>query len=234
MVSSIRFWLKAFSLTTNDTLTELSTMILDDEKGRDPFAEDINTLWILHYQLVKGQVASLYNLLFLGLQREMKLFSREQVQAYVKRMCSVPEQKNVYNENTVKKDIGVLLANYVMPTTTKSLEEYNALLLDLCLIRPVDKKYVFNQTNPAQLSPLVILYALVDYSGEDKTVSLDSLQEIALIFCLTLPDLIIILQQLAKIFPSQLLYTDNAGVKNVQFIGERMNKMEILAKIYDK
>ena len=120
MVSSIRFWLKACGLTQSDKLTNLATFIFG-KNGKDCFAEDHNTLWLLHYYLVKSQVASLYNMLFLGVQRELKTFDREQVQAYVKRKCNVPEQKNVYNENTVKKDINVLLANYVMPNSTKSL-----------------------------------------------------------------------------------------------------------------
>jgi len=233
MVSSIRFWMKAFGLTKSDHLTPLAHYLFAED-GVDPFAEDINTLWLLHYQLVKNQVASLYNLLFLGIQREHKIFDREQVQAYVKRKCSTPDQKNVYNENTVKKDIGVLLANYVMPSSKRSLEEYNAMLLDLGLIRSNDKKYVFNQTQPEQIAPELMLFALLDYCEGEKTISYDKLQEIALIFCLSVPDLIMILQQLTSEYREQMTYTDNAGVKNVQWLGEIMDKWEILNKYYKK
>ncbi len=233
MVSSIRFWLKAFGLTISDELTDIAHFIFGKE-GRDIYTEDINTIWLLHYQLVKCQVASLYNLLFLGVQRELKTFTRDQVQAYVKRKCNVPEQKNVYNENTVRKDIGVLLSSYVMPKTTKSLEEYNALLLDIGLIRSVEKKYVFNQTNPNQIAPEIIMFALLDYCEGEKTISFDKLQEIALIFCLSLPDLILLLQQLAYQYKDFMMYTDNAGIKNVQFVGELINKWTILDKYYQK
>ena len=234
MVTSIRFWMKAFGLTQNEKLTPFAAYFLSDETGRDPYLEDTNTLWILHYSLVKHQVASLYNLLFLGLQRELKAFDRDQVNAFVKRKCSVPEQSNVYNENTVKKDIGVLLATYVMPDTTKMLDEYNALLLDLGMIRIQDKKYVFNQTDPTQISSCVILYSLLDYCPEDKTISFDKLQELALVFCLSIADLIVILEKLAAQYPEQFVYTDNAGVRNVQFIGTEMNKYDILDKYYKK
>lgn len=233
MVSSIRFWMRAFGLTKTDKLTRLAQYIFDNN-GADPYAEDINTLWLLHYHLVKEQVASLYNLTFLELQRENKMFDREQVNAFVKRRCSVPEQRNVYNENTVRKDIGVMLSNYVMPTSKKSLEEYNALLLDLGLIRMIDKKYVFNQTNPEQIAPEVMLYAMLDYCEEEKTISYDKLQEIALIFCLTMPDLIGMLQRLAATHRENMIYTDNAGVKNVQWLGETMDKWVILDKYYKK
>ena len=233
MVSSIRFWLKAFGLTQSDKLTNLATFIFGKD-GKDCFAEDHNTLWLLHYYLVKNQVASLYNMLFLGVQREMKSFDREQVQAYVKRKCNVPEQKNVYNENTVKKDINVLLANYVMPKSTKSLEEYNALLLDLGLIQSLDKKFTFNSTNPQQIAFELILFVLLDYCEGEKTISFDKLQEIALIFCLSMPDLIVIIQQLANQYKEQMIFTDNAGIKNVQFVGEAFNKWSILDKYYQR
>ena len=234
MVTSIRYWMKAFGLTQTDNLTPFADYFLSDISGRDPYLEDTNTLWILHYSLVKNQIASLYNLLFLGLQRDLKTFDREQVNAYIKRKCSVAEQTNVYNENTVKKDIGVLLASYVMPNSNKTLDEYNALLLDLGLIRFLDKKYIFNQTDISQISACVILFALLDYCPEDKTISFDKLQEIALIFGLSMPDLILILEQLAKAHPQQMVYTDNAGVRNVQFIGAEMDKYVVLDKYYKK
>lgn len=234
MVTSIRFWMKAFGLTQNDKLTPFAEFFFSDETGRDSFLEDTNSLWILHYNLVKGQVASLYNLLFLGLQRELKTFDRDQINTFIKRKCAVPEQQNVYNENTVKKDIGVLLSNYVMPNSTKMLDEYNALLLDLRLIRSYDRKYVINQTDPSQISSAIILYALLDYCPEDKTISFDKLQEIALIFGLSVPDLIVILERLAAQYPDQIVYTDNAGVRNIQFIGSEMDKFDVLDKYYKK
>jgi len=231
MVSSIRFWLKAFGLTQNDSITTLADFLFS-ETGRDLYCEDLTTLWLLHYSLVKNQVASLYPLLFLGLQRELKSFDRDQLQTFVKRKCNVPEQKNVYNENTVKKDIGVLLANYVTPASTKTLEDFNALLIDLGLIRCVEKKYVFNQTEPAMIAKEIIMFALLDYN--EQTISYDMLQEISLIFCLSIPNLILILQTLCKEYSDSMVYTDNAGIKNVQFIGPKLDKFKILDMHYNR
>ena len=73
MVSAIRYWLKAFSLTKEDTLTDLAEYIFSTNTGRDPFCEDIATLWVLHYNLVKSQVASIYQLVFIDFQREGSL-----------------------------------------------------------------------------------------------------------------------------------------------------------------
>lgn len=221
MVASIRFWLRAFSLTTADELTPLAKYIFDDVNGRDKFTEDINTLWILHYLLVKSGNASIYNLLFLEYQREKKEFSKSELQTFIKRKCSVPEQKNVYNENTAKKDIGVLLKNYIAPTDLKTIEDFSALLLDLNLItRREADRYVFRQVKNTEISAEVLLYAMIDFSNKDKTLSLDKLQALALIFCMPLPDLIEAIKRIESKYSRSIVFTDNSGVKNVQLLAE--------------
>lgn len=221
MVASIRFWLRAFCLTTADELTPLAKYIFDDVNGRDKFTEDINTLWILHYLLVKSGNASIYNLLFLEYQREKKEFSKSELQTFIKRKCSVPEQKNVYNENTAKKDIGVLLKNYIAPTDLKTIEDFSALLLDLNLItRREADRYVFRQVKNTEISAEVLLYAMIDFSNKDKTLSLDKLQALALIFCMPLPDLIEVIKRIESKYSRSIVFTDNSGVKNVQLLAE--------------
>ena len=143
MVQSIRFWLRAFGLLNDDEATEIAHYLFDDRDGRDPYAEDNATLWILHYMLVVTAVSSIYRLFFVDLQREKKEFDKEQVLSFIKRKCNVPEQKNVFNENTVKKDIRVLLQNYLAPTSPKGYEEYASILLELGLLRENEGKYSF-------------------------------------------------------------------------------------------
>ena len=62
------------------------------------------------------------------------------------------------------------------------------------------------------------MYALLDYKGEDNTVSLDGMQELALIFGLSLTNFIELLREIVAQHPEDLSYTDNSGVKNLQFI----------------
>lgn len=76
MIASIRFWMKAFGLTINDSPTELASYLFDNNYGVDSYMEDINTLWLLHYSLISSNVASLYNLLFLKFQREKRNLTR--------------------------------------------------------------------------------------------------------------------------------------------------------------
>lgn len=231
MVQSIRFWLRAFGLLNDDELTEISHYIFDDKRGKDPYAEDNVTLWILHYLLVATAVSSIYRLAFVDFQREKKEFDKDQLLLFVKRKCSVPEQKNAFNENTVKKDILVFLHSYLSPTNPKANEEYASLLLELNLLRENEGKYSFNEISKEQVNPLIVLFALVHIAGDDKTVSFDKLQELSLIFCIPISSFLMVVRSLSEQYPEELIYTDNSGIRNVQFL-KKMNVLEVLNRYY--
>lgn len=236
MVSAIRYWLKVFGLTENDVLTELAHLVFTDNAGFDRFLEDTNTLWLLHYNLTNYGIASIYRLLFLEYQREHKEFDRETLQQFIKRKCSVPEQKNVYNENTVKKDVNVLLQTYVAPTSLKTLEDFSALLIDLNLIQSKSTEnkgitYNFNEISSDAVAPEIILYCLIDIKGEDNTVSFDKLKELSLIFCMPLSELIEAIKRIEAKGRYGIHYTDNSGIKNVQFT-RTFNKYDVLRDYY--
>ena len=233
MVASIRFWLRAFGLSQSDELTDIAEFLFDTEHGRDPYAEDLNTLWVLHFLLVVTGIASIYNLTFVEYQREKKEFSKDELRNFIKRKCSVPEQRNVYNENTVKKDIGVLLKNYVAPKDLKNIEDFSALLIGLGLIVNKDSDvYSYRVTEPEDIAPDVVLFALLTLSGGDKTLSFDILQKLSLVFCLPIVSLIEIIRKIEKLYPGMVVFSDNSGIKNVQFMGE-LNRFDVLDNYYD-
>lgn len=240
MVSAIRFWLRAFGLTKADELQSIAKYIFDSGKGCDPFAEDLNTLWLLHFFLVSSKVANIYNLLFVEYQREKKEFSRSELQSFIKRKCSVPEQKNVYNENTVRKDIGVLLKNYVFPKDLKTIEDFSSLLIVLGLIIDTGKQstykepiYTFKISKSTDIASEIILFALIKMKGTDHTVSFDLLQQLSLIFCIPMTTLIEVIRSLEISFPNTLVFTDNSGIKNVQFLRD-IDEKEALDHYYDQ
>ena len=240
MVSAIRFWLRAFGLIEADKLQPIATYIFDSNNGQDPFAEDLNTLWLLHFLLVSSKVASIYNLLFVEYQREKKEFSKQELQSFIKRKCAVPEQKNVYNGNTVRKDIGVLLKNYVPPKDLKTIEDFSSLLIALGLIVDTGKKsannenlYAFKVNDSSEIASEIILFALIRMKGTDRTVSFDMLQHLSLIFGLPIVTLIDIIRSLETSFPESLVFTDNSGIKNVQFLRD-IDESEALNHYYDK
>ena len=233
MVASIRFWLRAFGLSNMDDVTKIADYLFNSDTGRDPYSEDLNTLWLLHFLLVNYRVASLYNLVFVDYQRERKEFTRSELQTYIRRKCSVPEQKNVYNENTVKKDIGVLLKNYVSPKDLKNIEDFSALLIGLNLIisKPQDT-YYFREVTVKEIAPEVLLFALLSLGDSEMTISLDGLQRISLMFCLPMISLIEIIRSLEQLYPGAIVFSDNSGIKNVQFRIE-LDKFDVLDNYYN-
>lgn len=232
MVSSIRFWLRACGLSQSDELTDIANYLFNEKYGRDPYSEDLNTLWLLHFLLINQEIASIYYLVFVDYQRERKEFSRNDLQAFIRRKCSSLEQRNVYNENTVKKDIGVLLKNYVAPTDLKNIEDFSPIFVSLNFIVAKNyEMYNFREVTPAEIAPEIILFALLSVSGNEKTISLDGLQKLSLIFGLSLVSLVEIIRKLEQKYKHELIFSENSGIKNVQFV-RRMNKYEILDRYY--
>lgn len=111
MVASIRYWLRVFGICDGDQPTGLGNYLFDENNGKDKYMEDLATLWLLHFNLVFSQEATLYNMFFCGLQRERTKFEREQIIAYVRLKLIEAGKQSAFNENTIRKDVGVLLQN---------------------------------------------------------------------------------------------------------------------------
>ena len=223
MVASIRFWLKAFGITDEDKPTWLGDYLFDDNNGKDQYLEDIATLWLLHFNLVFFEEATLYKMFFCGLQRERTHFEREQVLTYVKLRMVEAGKMTQFNPNTVKKDIGVLLQNYTLPRKPQSNEDFSSLMIDLDLIRQnaEGKGYFFNVDGKRKVIKEIFLYGLLKLKEQegDNTISFDTIQErIGLLFCMQDYETIEMLKMLAKEYSKFLSYSDVAGIRQIQFI----------------
>ena len=93
------------------------------------------------------------------------------------------------------------------------------------------EKYVFNETSLDGLDPDILLYALLDSKGEENTLSFDKMQDLALVFGFSIPRFIEKVKELVSLYPAYLTYTDNSGVRNIQFLAE-MDKMSVLERYY--
>lgn len=241
MVSSIRYWLRAFGLLEEGKITEIAHYIFDDESGKDPYIEDLATLWLLHYLLISTDLASIYRLFFVDFHKEKNSeFTREQLQLFLKRKNAQTPYEHLYNPNTVKRDIGVLLQNYVTPKHDKPNEDFSALLINLNLIkqseeedRNKNKILYFNMKGKNELIPEVFLYAIIDDKEEEKIVSFDRLMDLALIFCLSKSELIDTILSLIEKYPQELRFVDDGGIKQLFFI-RAMDKNEVLENYYTR
>ena len=233
MVASIRYWMRAFGLTENDEPQPIADYLFDSNKGKDPYMEDLGTMWLLHFLLVSTCEATLYNILFTQLQRERKVFDRQHVLNIVKRMMTEDGKQNQYNENTIKKDIGTLLLNYVLPQKAKALDDYNALLIDLDLIRmdADSKNFLFNIEGKRQIPWQIFLYAVIKAKGKDMTVSYDMLQELGLMFCMNDMEVIEMSKAIVEHHEDTIAYSDVAGIRQLHFLNN-LNEEEVLNEYY--
>lgn len=238
MVSSIRFWLKAFCILVNDEISSLGTYLFDENKGKDRYMEDIATLWLLHFNLVFSEEASLYKMFFCGLQRERTHFEREQLLTYVKLRLVEAGKVTLFNANTVKKDIGVLLQNYTLPRKPQSNEDFSSLLIDLDLIHQSSegKGYYFNVDGKRKVTKEIFLYGLLRLKEQegDNTIPFDTVQErVGLVFCMQDYETIDMLKLLASEYSQYFTYSDVAGIKQVQFIKD-IDVKQVLDNYYGK
>lgn len=241
MVAAVRYWYKAFGLNKDAETGWIADYIFKSDMGKDPYTEDLGTLWLLHFLLIYSGEASLYKMFFVDFQKERRLFDREQVVSFVKRKMIEAGKENLFNENTVKKDVGVLLLNYCLPRNPQSNEDFSTLLMDLDLLRQVDKThgddkrngYYFNVEGKRKVTPAIFLFALLMTKEEnDNSVSYDTLYELGLMFCMTDLEVIDMLKYLSEEYSESLTYSDVAGVRQLQFT-KQMDAKQVLEKYYE-
>lgn len=238
MVASIRFWLRAFGVTENDSPTLLADYLFNGNNGKDMYLEDIATLWLLHFNLVFSEEATLYKMFFCGVQRERTHFEKEQVLTYVKLRMAEAGKMTMFNPNTVKKDIAVLLQNYTLPRKPQSNEDFSSLLIDLDLIRQnsENKGYYFNLDGKRKVTKEIFLYGLLKLREQegDNTISFDTIQEkVGLVFCMQDFETIEMLKQMANEYKDYFVYSDVAGIKQIQFVKD-LDIKQVLDNYYGK
>lgn len=238
MVASIRYWLRVFGICKNDQPTRLGNYLFDDAKGKDKYIEDLATLWLLHFNLVFNQEATLYKLFFCGYQKGHTQFERDQIATYIKLEMIEAGKQNFFNENTVKKDVAVLLQNYALPRKAQSNEDFSSMLIDLDLIRQnaEGKGYYFNIDGKRKVMKEIFMYALLALKERegDNTISYETVQdEIGLAFCMQDHETIEMLKQLSRDYHKYISYSDNAGIRMVQFIKD-LDKEQVLNDYYEK
>lgn len=237
MVASIRYWLRVFGLSEGDQPTWLGNYLFDDANGKDKYIEDLATLWLLHFHLVFNQFATLYHTVFCGYQKGHTQFDRDQIATYVKLEMIEADKLSTYNENTVRKDIAVLVQNYALPRKAQSNEDFSSMLIDLDLIRQTaeGKGYYFNIEGKRKVEKEVFLYALLMLKERegDNTLSYDTIQdEIGLAFCMQDLETIEMLKLLSKDYSQYVSYNDNAGIRIVQFTND-IDKEQVLNDYYN-
>jgi hypothetical protein len=241
MVSSIRFWLKAFNVIDNkDTPTEFGKRLFDDINGYDPFLEDEASLWLLHYQLVKNGFASIYSIIYNEFRKEKLFFNKESFVKYVKRIGESNPDLN-FNENTVAKDFIVFINLYKSDPESKDVEDsFSGILSEIELLKTTGKgkyeQFYIENSERDNLPGSIVLYSLLDNPSYGNSISLNSLEfdlnSPGSIFALNRSGLMNKISDIVGDF-KDITFTDQAGIKELQF-KNKADAYTILDKYYGK
>lgn len=241
MVSSIRFWLKAFNIIDNkDIPTEFGKRLFDDENGYDPFLEDEASLWLLHYQLVKNGFASIYSIIFNEFRKEKLFFNKDTFVNYVKRIGESNPDLN-FNENTVAKDFIVFANLYKSDPESKDVEDsFSGILSEIELLKTTgkgkDEQFFIENSERDNLPEAIVLYAILDNPNYGKSISLNSLEfdnnSPGSIFALNRTGLMNKISDMVDGF-KDITFTDQAGIKELQF-KNKADAYSILDTYYGK
>ncbi|KYG84181.1 hypothetical protein AWW67_03465 [Roseivirga seohaensis] len=241
MVSSIRFWLKAFNIIDHkDIPTEFGSRLLDDENGYDPFLEEEASLWLLHYQLVKNGFASIYSLIFNEFRKEKLFYNKETFVNYVKRIGEGNPGLN-FNENTVAKDFIVFTNLYKNDPESKDVEDsFSGILSEIELLKTTRKgkeeQFYIENTERDNLPEAVVLFSILENSNYGNSISLNSLEfdfnSPGSIFALNRPGLMNKISDIVDGF-NDITFTDQAGIKELQF-KNKLDPYKTLDNYYGK
>ncbi len=182
MVSSIRHWMKVFGLIDeSDIATDFAKYIFEDN-GKDPYLEDLGTLWLLHYFLIKTNRATLYNLFFTEFRFLRYEFTKEQLLEYIVKKF----EKDSVNKNTVETDILILFRNYFASKNRNEIEETNSSLFQelnlLSSFKEFDNQnnktleyYKIENLDKINIPKHIMLFCILDQFKDRNSISINEL-----------------------------------------------------------
>ncbi|MDX2001814.1 MAG: DUF4007 family protein [Chitinophagales bacterium] len=240
MVSAIRYWMKAFNIIDNkDVPTEFGDRLFDDENGYDPYLEDEGSLWLLHYQLIKTGMASIYSIIFNEFRREKLFFTRETFLSYLRRIHEATPIQN-FNENTIAKDFNVFVNMYKGDAENSDIEDsFSGILSEIGLLKTIGKgkeeQFQIENNERDKLPDDVVLYAILDNQDYSNAVGLNILEydnnSPGTIFALNRSGLMNKISGIIK--DKAIVFTDHAGIKELQFKNKPI-AYSILDRYYGK
>lgn len=238
MVTSIRFWLKAFGIVDdNDETTQLADFLFGDQ-GYDPYLEDPLSLWLLHYQLMKNERASIYSLIFNDFRRERNEFTKDRLFSFLNR--KIEDRKVYFSDKTLESDVKVFFGNYTKLGSKDIEEAYSTILQELGLINhhhrvsnndvPVDI-YSFN-TREKNIPIEALMFVVLDNDTYGTSISVNHLandyNSVGNVFLLTEGFIVEVLRTISSEYG---IYSETAGNPVLQ-LNAGLDKFTILKKYY--
>lgn len=242
MITSISHWMKAFQVADNETgeLTEFGHYVFGKE-GKDPYLEDIGTLFLLHYNIMTNpQQASIYQMTFEEFRKTRidSEFTAELLFDFITR--KLKKEQEAFSEKSLQNDIKVFLRTYETSSKrgSKSIEDdFSSVLIELDLIDPIQNTFIngeqvyriqYNERD--DLDKLIYLYAILDQFEGSKSVSVKEIQSaVSDKFLCNREGTEEKLNALSE--AGYVVYKQDAGRKEVQ-LKNKLSKWDVLNKYY--
>jgi hypothetical protein len=175
MVTSIRFWLSAMGLINeNDNPTKIAELLFS-RNGYDSYLEDIGTIWLLHYLLIKTKKASIYDLFFNDFAKGRNDFTKAGLKNYLKRI-GVNKEGNTHSDTTLKNDINTFIRNYCGKQGANIEDEYSGVFLELSMLNEgKSEQYFIERKENRDIPKEIILFTLLNNKEIDNIVTMNEL-----------------------------------------------------------
>lgn len=256
MVRAIRYWCHAFKLleedhsvegrATGSKPSEFGAWLLSSENGRDPFLEDLGSLWHLHWKLLSEpcEATGWWYTFFAHTNAEI---NPKELAADLRKYVDSDFPTARTADSSLKKDVNCLIRMYgVLPSGSDISEaSIQCPFAELGLLRPAAEKktYVFRMGPKPGLSAEIITAASLDFVSRKletgvRTISLSRLvhEEGSPGLAFKLPESVLYaaLEEVAE-NDSAITLSDTAGIVQLSFESDPSDlSQELLESHYER
>jgi len=231
MIRSLNHWMQVLGLIKKSDLTELGRTLLEE----DSYLENSDTLWLLHWNIVKSQErATLYNLFFNTIYPYK--FTREDILNQI--TSWLKSEEITLSQTTIKSDIDVLVRMYKSNNRQDiSMNLFSELKL---ITEQAPGIYALNINTATEISDYAFIYILIDYieslnNATSESISMDDIQRGKLSLqkslCVGESTLYNKIHRLEQLTEGKLAYSEASGIRQI-YINSSLNKNDLLHRIY--
>lgn len=234
MAKSIRYWLKCSGLTEENRreviLTRLGEMILE----KDPYFEDLFSLWVVHCNIVRNQEqATAWQLFFQKFDYEE--FTREELDREMLGFAKQIAGDQKVSERSVKDDCDAILRMYTRKQAKDSNPEEKNIspFGKMGLLKETEEGFAKEQPELHKLPEEIVWYLITGMMQKENGISIEEL--------LTAPDspgkalnlkrtgLMELLERLER--KDKLIVNQTAGLDMV-YLPEKIQPEQVIREYY--
>lgn len=194
MVKAMRYWLVAVGLTQESTSgkrIQTPTQLGETIYANDRYFEELGTLWLLHYQLVKakdGKDTEATSWWYFFNEFKVAEFTRDDFLAYINKYLRNSDEGDK-PVRTIEDDFNCIINTYVpriksSPEKVRPESNIDCPLGELGLIDIVgteksgSRLKIYRKSTPKKdtLHPLILLAVIIDQAAGEKEVRISTIQ----------------------------------------------------------